>query len=77
MDQLYCPDCKPVLSKSGNRLTGRLMMVEDNYSGCGVDYMSCGDCGHVFCVSYRVDEIRRDEAWEDKEEVERLAQGEI
>ena len=48
--------------------------MERNYSGCGVDYMHCPDCGHVFCVSYRVDEMVRATDWENKEEIENLAE---
>lgn len=72
-ERIYCPDCEPVKNRRGDRVGGILELVERNYSGCGVDYFSCPECGHAFCVSYKVAVITRDEAWEDKEEVERLA----
>ena len=52
-----CPDCK-------KRHT--LEVVESNYSGCGVDMVGCNNCKHVFCVSYKIDTLTRDTAWETK-----------
>lgn len=63
-DPVYCPDCKPIYGKSGRRITGQLRMVESNFSGTGVDYMECPSCGHVFSISYVVDQIIRDKSWE-------------
>lgn len=42
----YCPKCKGLSSK--------LELIEENYSGCGVDWGQCTKCKHVFEISYVV-----------------------
>lgn len=70
---LFCPDCKPRRTHLGKQFNARLEVVERNYSGTGIDITHCTDCGHCFEVTYKVDTIRRDMGWEDKDEIERLA----
>lgn len=70
MNDLFCPVCEPVfknikpfgkrskdLPEETIRVAERLMIVEENYSGCGVDHAVCGKCRNTFQVSYKVDEI--------------------
>jgi len=66
---IYCPDCKQdyIITKLGVRIVGSVLEeVERNYSGCGVDIYQCPKCKHIFQISYRVDEVKRLEEWEIK-----------
>lgn len=77
-DQLYLLDFK-VDHSQHRAVTGKgwytcyKNMFESNYSGTGHDIKKCPECAHVFLVTYKVDEVRREETWEDKAEIERLA----
>ena len=58
---IFCRVCKPVFrrKKPEERVGVRLELVEDNYSGCGVDIASCPECKNIFQISYKVDEITK------------------
>jgi hypothetical protein len=47
-----CPHC-PHDRRGGVELT----VDADNYSGCGVDICHCPECGRVYQVSYKIDNI--------------------
>lgn len=59
----YCPVCPPIQTKRGLRYH-KLELIESNYSGCGVDMAICDKCRRGFCISYKVDKIERDRAWD-------------
>lgn len=73
-DRIYCPDCGLGKNRRGDTIGTDLELSERNYSGCGVDIMHCPECGHVFEVSFKVDQVKRVPDWEDKELVARLLQ---
>lgn len=56
---VYCPKCPPRFRKSkpDQRVGVHLDCTETNYSGCGVDFGECPECGKRFQVSYKVNEI--------------------
>ena len=81
MESVFCPDCPPRYKRtSAGYQTIKvqagvvLNVVEKNYHGTSEDLMTCPSCGHVFFVSYMVDEVTRDESYEDKDRVAKLAQ---
>jgi hypothetical protein len=41
-----------------------LKLIERNYSGCGVDTAYCPKCGKGYEVSYRVDAVTPEPAWD-------------
>lgn len=53
----HCPICEPVFNKRKQRIDIPLQLVNENYSGCGVDIGQCTKCQRYFQVSYKVDEI--------------------
>lgn len=53
----YCPVCEPIVNKKGRRIDSPLMLIERNYSGCGVDIAECVVCKKIFQISYKVDNI--------------------
>lgn len=60
-----CPDCKHEYDRKGVRHVRRvqLKLIEANYSGCGVDMAYCPECRKGYCVSYKVDAVTPDPAW--------------
>lgn len=52
-----CPDCK-----------GSLHLDDHNYSGTGVDMVTCTKCKHSFEVIYGIKEIKRATWWESHDE---------
>jgi hypothetical protein len=54
-----CPDCPRSRNKRGEFIGVELEVVEDNYSGCGVDICRCPECGCLYQVSYKVDCITK------------------
>jgi hypothetical protein len=60
----FCPACYPIKNKRGNIIGPRLILVETNYSGTGVDMVNCEQCGKGFQVSYKVDKIVRAKDWD-------------
>lgn len=55
--QKLCPKCPTSFSKAGNIIGSNLMVLDDNYSGCGIDICACEKCGTTFQVSYKINEI--------------------
>jgi hypothetical protein len=54
-----CPVCPIVLNRRGNKINyAQLILIESNYSGCGVDIAECPNCKKVFQISYKIDEIQ-------------------
>jgi uncharacterized Zn finger protein len=60
----FCPECPPTKNKKGKVVGPRLILVEANYSGTGVDMVNCEQCGQGFRVSYKVDKIIRAKDWD-------------
>lgn len=56
---VYCPNCPPQYRKRrpDERVGVHLELTVENYSGCGVDFADCPECGKRFQVSYKVDEV--------------------
>jgi len=50
-DSAFCPICPRT------RYDVRLEMAERNYSGTGVDLMTCPSCKKDFFVTYKIDRI--------------------
>lgn len=61
-----CPACTEEYGRKSARQTRAvpLKLIEHNYSGCGVDMAYCPKCGKGYCVSYKVDKITPDPAWD-------------
>lgn len=57
----YCPECTTIIAKRGGPRGIELELINDNYSGCGIDICRCPECIKLFQVSYKVDKITR---WE-------------
>lgn len=56
---VICPACADVDDLVGNtRRTPRLRIVEYNYS-TKLDIAECPNCGGVFQISYKVDQVTR------------------
>ena len=58
-EDVWCPDCPPVVNKRGHRVDPPLTLVEHNYSGCGVDMGVCPQCGKGWEVQYKVADVLR------------------
>lgn len=67
-DELFCPACPPQMRTQRRRIKGeivteeirwgiRLVLVEDNFHGTGVDLFSCPQCEKDFWVSYKIDKV--------------------
>ncbi len=54
---VFCPKCPPHLTKQKQQIGIHLECTVHNYSGCGVDFGECPECGGRFQVSYKVDEV--------------------
>jgi hypothetical protein len=52
-----CPNCPLTKTRRGGLRGVELELVNDNYSGCGVDIVRCPECGKDFQVSYKIDTI--------------------
>lgn len=52
-----CPNCPKIKTKKGGLRGVELELVNDNYSGCGVDICRCPTCNGTFQVSYKIDKI--------------------
>lgn len=50
----YCASCKPIGVK---KLQPVLELINQNYSGCGVDIGKCPNCDKYYQISYKVDKI--------------------
>jgi hypothetical protein len=68
---IECPEC-PGFGKRNRK--PRLICVQRNYSGCSVDYGYCEECGKAWCISYKVDNLKRDKAWDMPSRKEREAE---
>lgn len=55
-----CPDCAKETGGEGPILES----LESNHHGTGTDYMECPACLRAYAVTYKVDTVTRDEAWE-------------
>lgn len=62
--QILCPKCPQKqkiinLGKDAKIITlgSDLDLVEENYSGCGVDHARCPQCNKLFQILYKVDKI--------------------
>lgn len=45
------------MNRKGHRYGHQLKLVENNYSGTGVDIAECTSCGRTFQIIYKVDRI--------------------
>ena len=52
-----CPNCPKILNRRGKLRGIELELINDNYSGCGVDICRCPECGKDFQVSYKIDAV--------------------
>lgn len=50
-----CPTCIEGPPRRPREI--RLILIEHNYSGCGVDMAYCPKCGRGYCISYKVDQV--------------------
>ena len=55
--RIECTKCPGFINRRGVLVKPSLHLIEDNYSGCGIDIMECPECHTVFTVSYKVDKI--------------------
>lgn len=60
-----CPTCTEEFGRKTSRQTRAvpLELLKRNYSGCGVDMAYCPKCGKGYCVSYKVDQVIHNPAW--------------
>lgn len=78
----YCKDCKPKYltnRKTKKRRITRpeLELIESNWHGTGADMANCSECGHSFCITYRVDTITRNSTdWDGPSRAELEAEAE-
>lgn len=59
----FCPSCPPVLNKSQRRIDMPLNLLHKNASGSGSDIATCPTCGKGFTISYKVDKIKPNPAY--------------
>jgi rubredoxin len=55
----YCPECCEKPDHKGRAKRVQLDITEFNYHGIGIDLAECPECGEVFQISYKIDEIER------------------
>jgi len=76
-DRVLCPDCQPIerVVRGVCKVVGPwLQLRERSYSGTGVDHAACPECGHAFFVSYKVDDVTRNEDFDEGSRAERDAE---
>lgn len=73
--RIFCTECPPIFNRRQQQIGPALTLIEDNYSGCGVDMAYCEEgCGKGFCISYKVDKVERAPDWDVDLEAEKRAE---
>jgi len=62
-DEAVCPTCPPVTTKRGV-FYNRLDIIENNYSGLGIDMACCSLCGKAYAITYKIDKVTREPRWD-------------
>jgi len=68
-ERVECPDCPGVergVGKARRSVKPFLEVVQQNYSGCSVDFGVCPDCGKAWQISFTIKSMDRAPDWDSK-----------